>query len=417
MRLSRSLPAGMIDAGFSSLATFIVGFHAARSLTPEGLGGYSIFFAAFLLVTVVPAQLVLAPAEVQAVRLPAAQRLGLVGRSLLLGLPWAAGSAAAALVAVALVPGEVPAVVVRSLALTTVPAALLSPLQDHVRRMLHIGQRSYHAAATSVVQAVGAGLGIVVLVGADVPTAMVPFGALTIANIASLVTGLAFSRGSASPQHRLQTADLLGPGRWLLFVGLAPMVAGLASATIIARLASAAALGYAEAARIVAQPLLVVAAGLAAVVGPRLMEAGAKDLSAQCRRYRRIFLASLGAAGVLYALAAGTEWAGNPVASLLPNAYVVSWLVLATIAANLVNGMAFPYRYELMGRRRERALAAGETAGAAAQIAAAAAAGVMGAYAKPFGLGLLGLVRQAAFQATLRRGRQPSLKITQRDDD
>lgn len=399
----------MVDAGFSSFATFLIGFHAARALTPASLGGYSIFFSAFLVVTVLPAQLLLTPVEIEAVNLPANRRLALLRQSLRIAAPWAVGSAAASLVGVALVPPEVPESTVQALAATVVPVAVLSPLQDHVRRMLHIGQRSWQAALTSIVQAVGAAAALLLLSAGDVPTAAVPFGALTIANAASFTVGWWMARNSLPPTTALATHALLRSGRWLLAVGWAPTVAGLFAATLVGRLAGANALGYAEAARVVAQPLLVVAAGLAAVLGPRLIEAAAQDRPLDTRRYRRVFNVALTGACLCYVALAGVNQPLNPLAQMLPSAYVVSGLVVVTVAANLLNGLAFTYRYHLMGLHKEPVLAFGEGVAGVGQIMTSASAGVTGAFAKPLGLAVLGGVRLIAFLAALRgEGRSTS---------
>jgi hypothetical protein len=165
----------------------------------------------------------------------------------------------------------------------------------------------------------------------------------------------------------------------------------------------------------VAQPLLVVAAGLAAVLGPRLVAAGSAADAARALRYRRVFTTTLVVVAALYASAVSLGGAANPAARLLPNAFVVSGLVLVSIGANLLNGMAFAHRYELLGRGREPAIARGEAIGAAGQVAATVTAGALGAFAKPLGLALLGILRLIAFLHALRQ--QQPLKITQRDDE
>ena len=58
---------------------------------------------------------------------------------------------------------------------------------------------------------------------------------------------------------------LASTGIWFVLNVAAPSLAGFAAAAIIAWLASPEDLGYAESARVVAQPVLVFAAGLNAV--------------------------------------------------------------------------------------------------------------------------------------------------------
>ena len=71
MRLRHALPAGLLDAGFASLARLIIGIYAARALTVSDLGAYALFFSAFVFAIVVPMQFVLVPAELAT--LPAAR--------------------------------------------------------------------------------------------------------------------------------------------------------------------------------------------------------------------------------------------------------------------------------------------------------------------------------------------------------
>jgi hypothetical protein len=76
-RARRLLPAGLLDAGLASLASFVVGVYAARFLPASELGAYALFFTAFLLAAVVPAQLILTPAEIAAVGVARGERVGL----------------------------------------------------------------------------------------------------------------------------------------------------------------------------------------------------------------------------------------------------------------------------------------------------------------------------------------------------
>ena len=57
------LSAGVIDAGASSLATFLAALVAARTLTATEMGAYALVFAAWTLATQVPSQLIYASAE------------------------------------------------------------------------------------------------------------------------------------------------------------------------------------------------------------------------------------------------------------------------------------------------------------------------------------------------------------------
>lgn len=398
------MPAGLTDAALSSLATFVMGVYAARALDAEALGIFALFFSAFLLVSVVPAQLVLLPAEVIAVSRPMAERLGLLRRSLTVGIPVAVVAAVGVLIAIPVAPSDAVPGVLGPLAITSLAAAVLSPLQDHVRRLLHIAGSSWAAAGVSGLQLTGVAGGVASLAALDVPAAWVPFGALTAANALSLALGLALAlvarphQGSEAPSLR----RLLRAGRWLLLIGLLPVAAGFVSNSLVVRLTDASTLGHAEAARIVAQPLLVLSVGLTAVLGPRSMQAAVTNDEPSARRLRRLFLLLVLGGGMAYALLVGYSWPGNLAERLIPSAYVVPGLVVAALAANVAVGLAFPQRYELLGGGRERALAGTEAIASAGQCLAAVTAGMTDAFAKPLGVAILGLVRLLGFQRSVR---------------
>ena len=61
------LPAGVFDASFASLATFVAGLVAVNVLEGDDLGIYAVFFAAFTFGQLVAYQLIYVPAEIVAV--------------------------------------------------------------------------------------------------------------------------------------------------------------------------------------------------------------------------------------------------------------------------------------------------------------------------------------------------------------
>jgi len=91
------------------------------------------------------------------------------------------------------------------------------------------------------------------------------------------------------------------------------------------------------------------------------MQAAAQRRPELARRARNVFLAVLSVSGSAYLLIAGVAWSWNPLAWLVPKAYVVSGLAAVTILGNVINGFALPRRFELMGGRRERKLARAES--------------------------------------------------------
>jgi O-antigen/teichoic acid export membrane protein len=392
-RLQRLVPAGLLDAGLASLATLAMGLYAVRTLHGPELGAYALFFAAFTLACVVPAQLILIPAQNAAIReVPQRARLGLLDQTWRLGSPVAIPAALAA-AATALVAAEGPPATLRALALTSAVCAWVSPLQDHVRRTLHLGGLSWLAAAVSLIQLISVlayltGFGLI-----GVPAAWRPFGALALANLTSLLAGSVpmRRRGEAARLPRHTMAWLIGSGRWLL--GMEALTAGamFISSALVSRLAGPEDLGLAEAARVVAQPVFVVAVGLAATLGPRLIESGAAGDQRAAKRIAGPFQAVVLAVGLLYGGVTALAWPGNPLAGLVPSAYAVPFLVPVSVVAMTVVGLAFTRRSELIGGGRERVLPRVSIVAAALQSAVALTAPWTGAFARPLGVAMFGI--------------------------
>jgi O-antigen/teichoic acid export membrane protein len=399
-RLQRLVPAGLLDAGLASLATLSMGLYAVRSLHGPELGAYALFFAAFSLAAVVPAQLVLIPAQNAAIReAPQHARLGLLDQTWRLGSPVAIPATLAA-TATALVVAEGPPATIRPLALTSAVCACVSPLQDHVRRTLHLSGLSWMAAAVSLIQLASilgylAGFGLI-----GVPAAWRPFGALALANLTSLLAGSApmcrRREAAALPRHTL--AWLIGSGRWLLGVEVSTAGAMFISSALVSRLAGPEDLGLAEAARVVAQPVFVVAVGLAATLGPRLIESGAAGDEGAAKRIARPFRAVVLAVGLLYGVITAVAWPGNPLAGLVPSAYAVPFLVSVTVVAMTVVGLVFTRRSELIGGGRERVLLRVSIVAAALQSATALTAPWTGAFARPLGVVMFGITLLVGFE-------------------
>jgi O-antigen/teichoic acid export membrane protein len=393
MRLRHALPAGLLDAGFASLARLAVGIYAARALTPSDLGAYALFFSAFVFALVVPMQFVLVPAELAALSAVHRERLALVRQSWRIGIPTSAATAVVASVA-AMLAAEASARVLWPLALTTTACATLTPLQEHVRRVLHMAGISWHAAMVSVVQVGGVVAALALLAWTGAPAAWRPFGALTIATALSLGAGLllASRRQPLSTLPRYAVAALMRSGKWLLAIEAITAGATFLASVIVSRLDTPAALGYAEAARIVGQPMFVLAVGLSAVLNPRAMEAGAGRDRAAARHVARPYTALLAAVGLVYAALTVAPWWGNPLARLVPQAYVVAGLVPATVASFVLFGLPIIPRSELTGARRERVLPQVGLVAGVLQCAAALSAVWIGAFARPLGVALFAAV-------------------------
>ncbi|HVM18861.1 MAG TPA: hypothetical protein VM307_02755 [Egibacteraceae bacterium] len=392
MRLTRAVPAGLVDAACASLATFVVGLYATLALSPAGLGVYALFFTAFLSAAVVPAHLLFTPAEIAALQSPPGRRLRLAEETLLRGLACAllAGAVAAAFATVAAPPAADAPIV--PLVLASIATSVISPLQDHVRRTAHLGHRSWTAAGISLVQLVAVSAALAVL-SRLATSAWVPFAALATANVFSVTVGVVWTRmQSTGRADRLGTRQLLSAGRWLLPLALFPAVALFVSGVLVTHFAGAEAFGYVEAARVLAQPIVVFGLGMMAVLSPRLMEAGRAGAAGRGAVLARGYEVAVAAAVVAYLLVAGVDWAGSPLPELVPPAYVVPGLLALTIVGHGASMLMQPYHAELLGAGRERDLLLPEGAGSALLCLVAVAAIAVGGYARPAGVIVQGLV-------------------------
>jgi O-antigen/teichoic acid export membrane protein len=384
----------LLDAALASLASFIVTFYAARSLPSADLGTWALFFNAFIMAAVVPTQLLFSPAEIASLPYAGRRRLRLLDQSLPLGWPPALGAAVLGTLAAMAGSTGAPGAVMVPLAVTCLLCTAVSPVQDHVRRLLHFAGASWCAAAMSVVQLVTVLGSLVLLTRLLVPTPWLPFGALLTANVVSLSVGLilAAERRNYQPLERMAVRDLFRFGRWLLLVGLTPAAAWFLSGVLVTRLAGAATLGHVEAARVVSMPVFVLTMGLSAVLVPRLMEAAAERRSDRARLASLPFRIIIVVSGVLYLLVVGFRWRLNPMLPLLPSAYAVPGVVSLMIIGQLLQGILQPPRAELMGAGWVGLLFRLSVAASLALCLIAATADVTGAFAAPLGLVAQGIV-------------------------
>lgn len=402
---ARKLPAGVADAAFASLATFAAGLSAVNLFSDIDTGVYAIFFTAFGLGVVLPWDLILIPAEVNAVSFPVADRMRRARDTLRLGVPVALAGSSAILIAAVLARSLTDSSVVWGLTITAAITTVLSPLQDHVRRLLHIAELSWQAATVSGVQFLGVVASLGVMLAIDAPVAVMPFGSLAIANALSLTTGLILGdvRNQEPLDEPLRFIELAREGRWLLTQALVPNIAHFAVAAIITGLAGAEALGYAEAARVVAQPVLVLATGLTAVLAPRAMEAAMKrDLKA-ARHNRNVYLLVMAAGGLLYLGAAATDWTLNPMSYLVPRAYVVTGLVAVTVLANLISAAMYLDINELLGARKARPMAAIAILTSPILVLVAFTARATDAFARPLGHMVRDIIQVVWYRSKLSR--------------
>jgi O-antigen/teichoic acid export membrane protein len=319
------LAPGLVDAGFGSLAGLTGSLYAARFFEIDQLGLFSVFFVMFQLLQLLPLRLLLVPAQVAALDLPVSQRSAMLSRSLPVGLIGGVVAIPFVWAVVVLAPGGARADYI-AFGLTTSTMILLSPLQDHLRFMLHMSERSSAAAAVSAVQFVIAMTGLVGMHFLDVPPRWIPFLSLSIANAGSLVFGVAVARPRLDVEHWPGLRALIRSGRLLLPADLLTFAGLLGTSVLVARLASTDALGSAEAARVVASPILVAGTGLGQVLWPRIMSAARTSQDHELLRSARLLTALIVVITGGYVGLTGWSYPLNVMEIVVPAAYTVAGL-------------------------------------------------------------------------------------------
>lgn len=412
------IPAGLADSGLTALGTFIITLYAVdRIADPADFGVYALFMAAYLFVAAVTTQLVFIPAEKVTLEVAAADRTGIMGATLVRGLgPAILMSALVSIAALVTALQGATSELIIPLWITATAAGVVTPLHDHLRRVLHLAEYSWWAANVSLVQFVAAVAWLLVLGAVAVSPVWVPFTAIAASRLTSLLVGLyaavrtarSGGVGSRAIGGMLTYRELFRTGRYLAATGALSTGNNLIVATMVSWFVGLDALGYAEAARTVAQPILVLANGLRSVVAPRSMEAARSGDRPAARSAARTFHLITIALGGLFVIVAGFDWALNPLRGVAAKAYVVGGLVIVTIVANALNGAAFPTRFELIGGDKERSLLGAEVWANAAQLAIAvvmaAVAGTsvtVGAMARPVAFAGLGLTRLGLYRRPL----------------
>lgn len=396
------LSAGLLDVGCASLATFAAGIVAVRTLPAAVLGDYSAFASSFFLVAVIITQLVHQPVEVQVLPYPRGERPQALRVSLPLGMAVGAviGTVVAAISLLLVGPGPEGL----TLAATTAALCAVSPTQDALRRMFYMAGTPPRAAMVSVVHLAVTILALVVGSLAEVPPALLPFGGLIVANVVSTLVGVAMVRRQVVDPNRLRLdlRRVFRSGGWLAYSASLFHLAAVIAAVVVNRVAGPAAVGYAEAARTVAQPINVLSFGVLSVLKPGSMEAIAQGNVARARRYGPVFAGAVASAGAVYLLVTGFPWAGNPLPALLPLAYEIEYLVPATILATTLVSCNYVAHGQLAAGGRHKALSLIATLGTIPRLGVALASGSLGAMAIPAGLAAHGLVRSIGSRILLR---------------
>jgi hypothetical protein len=383
-RLRHKLPAGIVDASLASLATFAAGLAAVRWLDPAELGTYSVIFSAFLVGSLLPGEIVYTPIQVSMIRLDAQERLGGIVHSLRKGIPPALIGSGFILAAAGLIWWQSDPSADIELALTGIGLTVVSPMQDHLRRGFHIAERSWVAAWMSGAQLVAVVIALLVMRTTAVDPAWAPLGSLVVANMTSLGVGLLMSRRAwrVRPTAPVVTVS----GRWLAASSISAYGGTLVASVVMTLVAGPEIVGFAEAARVAAQPVLVVTTGVAAALASRHLSAAA-DVDRDAAVYvNKSFFLVIAVAGITYLCLAGFAWSLNPLSALMPIAYQIPLLVPVTILSNLVLSVTSPLRDQLIASNMEVPMAKIDFASLAIPTVVAATAGVTGAFARPFGI-------------------------------
>ena len=394
-----------MDAGLSSVVGFVVAIYAARTLSVAEFGEYGLLFAATVLARDVPQQLYLAPARIRLLELPAHARLGALRGTLGRGMLIAVVSAAFVPIAGFALANQVDVRPLIGLGLTAAALSVASPLMDHQRASFHHAQRSWLAVASSGVHLVAAMVALLLAQLFDVDRSLVPFGAVTVgALVALMVGGFAVRLLNVERQPAPPIRSVRALGIPLVANNAIEHSASFVAALIVGTVVSAEALGYAEGARVVGQPMLVLALGLQGVLQPRLLEAGRARDRVQVRHYSLILWFVLGGIAVPYLAIAGTDHVLNPLARLMPVAYGLPGLAALYILHNVVSsGLRAPISV-ILGMERTRVLLRATTLSIAVSVATSAlSAPVIGGYASILGPLLSLFVRGKIVTADARR--------------
>jgi O-antigen/teichoic acid export membrane protein len=392
---------GQLDAGFASLATFTAGIFAVRELSTVGLGGYALLFSAFTVMSQIPAELVFNPSQILAVDLPVNQRLGMLAHSVPRGAVLAFLSSFAVPLGVLTIAAQIPTADLISLSVSASLLAVVSPLQDHIRTILHMAENSWVASAMSATNFLTT-LGTVLALS-SIAAVWAPFGALFLGNVLSLIVGgwWTLRRGVPAPV-KPTFRELRWLGGWLLVTGISKTGLRYAITALLNVVAGVAALGYVEGARVVSQPINVLAQGLMAQVGPQITRAGASKDRVMARRWGRRFAVILSLAAIPYTVLTAWPWAINPLALIAPRAYVVPSLTAATLMVVLLAGFNRPQRMQLLGARHQKTVARTTIATGLLELGMIGTGIWIGAYAAPVAAGLATVATMVWFHRRLR---------------
>jgi hypothetical protein len=192
---------------------------------------------------------------------------------------------------------------------------------------------------------------------------------------------------------RLPAREIYSRGSYLVVSATMPALAGFVAANLVIAIGGSELLGFAEAARVVAQPVFVGATGLALVTNPQIMAGAVNGDAAGVVQARRVFLSLLWFAGLAYVVLLSLPGISDVLHSLLPTAFEVTGLVAMSVLAQVIFGMFRPYGAEAVALTREPAVLWATLPGAAVIVGVALGVPLIDAFVIPVGVAAGGLIR------------------------
>ena len=262
---------------------------------------------------------------------------------------------------------------------------VIAPAQDHVRSTLHLSGEHQRATMVSASQLVFTCVALGALDLSGAPQAWVPLSALAMGGAGSAAVGLKLTSFTTTEAFDLPPVrDLIRVGRTLLPAALIQEATILVASATLASLVSAAALGSAEAARIVARPVQAFSLGISRTLAPRLMEAGEIRSRSRAGRIASLYAAAIAGGGIVYLALAGWSYGHSPFVAVAPAAYEESGLAALFLIAALTGAIAQIPRGVLLGASQGKQILVITAVASASRIAIVAVMAVsMGAFALP----------------------------------
>jgi O-antigen/teichoic acid export membrane protein len=322
-------------------------------------------------------------------------------RNLMMALPFSMFGFWIVIGLMSVAPQSVDSVTAWQLGITAALVTGLFPLQDHARNLLHLSGSHWSAASVSIIRLLVASTALFAGLKAGLDPGILPFGSLAAADLVALLASLVIIRPQLELKADYKPRQLLSTGRWLLLSASLGPAAGLSVSVLIASLAGSAALGLAEAARVAAQPIVVLAIGLSAVLRPTSMEAAIARNNKKARSVSRKFGIGIALASLLYIGAISLPVAVNPVEALIPKAFTLPGLLELSVIAAFIEGFVYLQRAELIVLNRTGSLTLGEASAFGGRVSIAIPSASLQSWAAPLGSVVGGLFRWISFTRAL----------------